>query len=146
MLSVTRLYGLAGEGVWAYSPAWIDSLTRLVQQLRGSGAHVLVLGPIPNPRSMCRSACPVILTTSWPATAPRSTVVNEAGIAAEAAATKASGGQYDDLTELFCAADRCPVIVGNTLVYRDQVHLTRDYSLLLAPVIGALADRALISS
>jgi hypothetical protein len=73
----------------------------------------------------------------------RSTAVNEPGIAAESAATKAGGGQYADITELFCTADRCPVIVGNTLVYVDWSHLTREYSRLLAPVIGALADRAL---
>ena len=69
--------------------------------------------------------------------------MNQPGIAAESAATKAGGGQYADLTELFCAADRCPVIVGNTLVYVDAYHLTFEYSRLLAPVIGALADRAL---
>ncbi len=45
-------------------------------------------------------------------------------------------------TELFCTAERCPVIVGNTLVYLDRNHLTVDYSGLLAPAIGALADRA----
>ena len=81
--------------------------------------------------------------TRRPARRHRSTAVNEPGIAAETAATKAGGGQYADLTELFCTADRCPVIVGNTLVYFDQSHLTAEYSQLLAPVIGALADRAL---
>ncbi len=74
----------------------------------------------------------------------RSTAVNDPGIAAEAAATKAGGGQYADVTALFCTADRCPVIVGNTLVYLDENHLTPKYSQLLAPVIGALADRALV--
>jgi hypothetical protein len=73
----------------------------------------------------------------------RSTAVNQAGIAAESAATQAGGGHYTDLTELFCTADRCPVIVGNTLVYVDWCHLTLEYSRLLAPVIGTLADRAL---
>ena len=71
--------------------------------------------------------------------------MNEPGIAAETAATKAGGGQYADLTALFCTADRCPVIVGNTLVYLDKSHLTFEYSRLLAPVIGALADRALVN-
>ena len=69
--------------------------------------------------------------------------VNQPGIAAESSATNAGGGQYADLTELFCTADRCPVIVGNTLVYVDVDHLTVEYSRLLAPVMGALADRAL---
>ena len=64
-------------------------------------------------------------------------------IAAESAVTAAAGGQYADLTDLFCTADRCPVIVGNTLVYIDWSHLRLQYSQLLAPAIGALADRAL---
>jgi hypothetical protein len=73
---------------------------------------------------------------------PRSVAVNQAGIAAEAAATRAGGGQYADITALFCTAQRCPVIVGNALVYRDDNHLTIEYAQVLAPVLGALADRA----
>jgi hypothetical protein len=69
--------------------------------------------------------------------------VNQPGIATESAATKAGGVRYVDLTELFCTADRCPVIVGNSLVYVDEVHVSLQYSRLLAPVMGALADRAL---
>ena len=52
----------------------------------------------------------------------RATSVNESGIAAESAATTAGGGQYTDLTDLFCTTDLCPVIVGNTLVYMDETH------------------------
>ena len=33
--------------------------------------------------------------------------------------------------------------IGNTLVYIDQEHMTLEYSRLLAPAIGTLADRAL---
>ena len=74
----------------------------------------------------------------------RSVAVNEPGIAAESAAVKAGGGQYADLTDLFCTAERCPVIVGNTLVYYRPSSMTLEYSGLLAPVLGALADRALV--
>jgi len=69
--------------------------------------------------------------------------VNKSGIATEAAATAAGGGQYVDLSDLFCTADRCPTVVGNTLVYSDQNHMTAAYSLVLAPVIGTLAARTL---
>jgi hypothetical protein len=68
--------------------------------------------------------------------------VNQSGIAAEAAATKSGGGQYADVSDLFCTA-RCPVIVGNTLVYMDVSHLTLQFSRQLAPAIGALVDREL---
>ena len=94
---------------------------------------------------MCRLACPAHLDDVMSACVPRrSKAVNESGIAAESAATKAGGGHYADLTELFCTTDRCPVIVGNTLVYVDSSHLTLEYSRLLAPVMGALADRTLV--
>ena len=114
-----------------------------MQQLRGTGAHVLVLGPIPDPHSVVPICLSGHLDDATACSPPRSTAVNAAGIAAESAATQAGGGQYADLTELFCTAERCPVIVGNTLVYFDWSHLTLEYSRLLAPAIGALADRAL---
>jgi hypothetical protein len=76
-------------------------------------------------------------------TSKTSTAVNKTGIAAEAAETTAGGGQYADLTNLFCTSEVCPVIVGNTLVYADWSHMTFEYSRQLAPALAALADRAL---
>jgi peptidoglycan/LPS O-acetylase OafA/YrhL len=146
VVSMWRRYGAAygfPSGFTSYDPAWIDSLTRLVQQLRGTGAEVLVLGPIPDPHSVVPICLSGHLDDATACAPPRSTAVNGPGIADESAATNAGGGQYADVTELFCTAERCPVIVGNTLVYFDKVHLTVEYSRLLAPVIGALADRAL---
>jgi peptidoglycan/LPS O-acetylase OafA/YrhL len=149
VVSMWRGYGAANgypAGFTSYDPAWIDSLTRLVQQLRGTGAQVLVLGPIPDPHSVVPICLSGHLDDATACSPPRSTAVNASGIAAESAAAKAGGGQYADVTELFCTADRCPVIVGNTLVYFDMRHLTVEYSRLLAPVIGALVDRALAGS
>jgi peptidoglycan/LPS O-acetylase OafA/YrhL len=149
VVSMWRRYGNDygySAGFTSYDPAWVNSLTNLVQQLRDTDAKVLVLGSIPDPRSeptICLSGHLDDVTACTP---PRSTAVNESGIAAESAATQAGGGQYADLTDLFCTTDRCPVIVGNTLVYLDKNHLTVEYSRLLAPVIGALADRALAHS
>jgi peptidoglycan/LPS O-acetylase OafA/YrhL len=145
VVSMFRGYGADESltGFHSYDPAWIDSLTRLVQQLRGTGAKVLVLGPVPDPHFAVPICLSGHLDDATACSPPRSTAVNESGIAAESAATKAGGGQYADLTELFCTTDRCPVIVGNTLVYFDWYHLTVEYARALAPVIGALADRTL---
>ncbi len=145
LLSMWRRYGVDGwlSGFTSYDPAWIDSLTRLVQQMRGTGAQVLVLGPIPDPHSVVPDCLSGHLDDATACSPPRATAVNQPGIAAEAAATQAGGGQYADLTDLFCTAHRCPVIVGNTLVYLDRDHVTFEYSRQLGPVVGALADRAL---
>jgi hypothetical protein len=128
----------------SYDPAWIDRLTRLVQQLRGTGAQVLVLGPIPDPQSVVPNCLSLHLDDATACSPLRSEAVNDAGIAAEAAAVKAGGGQYADVTELFCTAENCPAIVGNSLVYFNQNHLTLEYARLLGPVLGTLADRALV--
>ncbi|MCV7397490.1 acyltransferase family protein [Mycobacterium paraseoulense] len=127
-----------------YGRAWNDSLTRLLRELRGTGANVLVLGPIPDLHSDVPECLSVHLDDATACSSPRTTAVDEPGMAAESAATKAAGGQYADVTELFCTADRCPAFVGNTLVYHNEFHLTSRYAQLLAPVIDALADRAVV--
>ncbi len=143
VVSMYRGYGGQGYLPESYGRAWSDGLTALVQQLRGIGADVLVLGPIPAQRTVVPICLSDHLDDATACAPPRSTAVNQAGIAAERAATMAGGGRYADLTELFCAADRCPVIVGNTLVYFDRIHLTIEYARALAPAMGALADRTL---
>ncbi len=103
-----------------------------------------VLGPVPDPHTVVPICLSGHLDDAAASSPPRSTAVNQPGIAAEsAAATKAGGGQYDDVTELFCTTDRCPIIVGNTLVYFDRIHVTIEYARALAPVMGALVDRTL---
>ncbi|BBX09167.1 acyltransferase family protein [Mycolicibacterium aichiense] len=149
VVTMWRQYGPGSgypAGLTSYSASWNDSLTRLVRQLRDAGAQVLVLGPIPDPHSVPPICLSGHLADATACSASRSRAVDEAGIAAEAAATTAGGGQYADITDLFCTAERCPAIVGNTLVYLDKNHLTIEYVRLLAPALGALADRALAIS
>ena len=145
VLSLWRGYGSPDwpSGFTSYDRAWLDSLTRIVKQLRDMGSQVLVLGPIPSPDKTVPVCLSGHLNDATACTPKRSTAVNASGVAAEAAAVKAGGAQYADITDLFCTADRCPVIVGNTLVYFDWSHMTVEYSRVLGPVIGALADRAL---
>ncbi len=142
-LSMSRNYNDESYGVTPYGPAWIDNLSHMVRELRSIGAKVLVLGPVPNPHlhvPVCLSGHLDDVTACEPT---RAAAVNASGIAAEAAATDAAGGQYVDLTDLFCTVDRCPVIVGNTLVYADEGHVSPEYARLLAPIVGLLAERAL---
>ncbi|MEU2043547.1 acyltransferase family protein [Nocardia niwae] len=142
VVSMSRRYG-GDFGFVSYDPAWIVAVRRLAAELRAMGAGVLVLGGIPDPQGTVPS-CVADHLDDVSACAPARTVaVDDAGIAAEHAAATAGGGQYADLTALFCTTARCPVIVGNALVYRDDNHLTISYATTLAPVMGALADRAL---
>jgi peptidoglycan/LPS O-acetylase OafA/YrhL len=143
VVSVLRQYSAGSwqSGFSPYDQVWLDSLTRLVKELRSAGSRVLVLGPNPSPNTPVPTCLSGHLDDATACAPSRSTAVNKAGIAAEAAATQAAGGHYADVTDLFCTAERCPVIVGNNLVYLDDSHLSPQYARVLAPAIGALADR-----
>jgi hypothetical protein len=146
VISMWRGYGAGHNwvpGFTSYDSAWNDSLTQLVRQLRETGSQVLVLGPAPDPHGSVPICLSGHLDDATACSPSRSTAVNQTGIAAEDAAATAAGGQYVDVTDLFCTKERCPVVVGDTMVYFDINHLTPEYSRAMAPVMKALADREL---
>ncbi|TFB61011.1 acyltransferase family protein [Cryobacterium sp. Sr3] len=51
-------------------------------------------------------------------------------------ATKRGGGELVDLTRYLCNNHSCPVVIGDTLVYRDSSHLTASFSSLMSDVLG----------
>ncbi|MBU9762352.1 acyltransferase [Mycobacterium sp. TNTM28] len=142
VVDMVRRYG-ADFGFVSYDPAWVDGLRQLVSQLRGTGARVLVLGPVPDPHTTVPTCLSAHMDDATACAPERSTAMNDKGIAAEMAAVRAGGGQYARLDQYFCTDRRCPVIVGNTLVFRDDNHITAEYSELLSPVLAHLAESAL---
>ncbi|GAA5202334.1 acyltransferase family protein [Microbacterium jejuense] len=67
---------------------------------------------------------------------PRSVALAGDARAAEVRATAARGIPLLDLNGYLCDAERCPPILGNTLVYRDSHHLTAAISADLSGVLG----------
>ena len=145
VVSLWRGYGTdeSLSGYRAFDESWIRAMAALVEDIRHNGSTVLVLGPVPDPHFVVPICLSGYLNSAHNCELDRHAAVRERGIVTEDKATLRSGGHYADLTDLFCASDRCPVIVGNTLVYIDEDHLTLEYARALAPAIGALADRAL---
>jgi peptidoglycan/LPS O-acetylase OafA/YrhL len=143
VVDMSRRYG-ADFGFAAYDRAWLEALTRMVARLRATGAHVLVLGPVPDPHGTVPTCVSGHLDDVGACTPSRPAALNDNGIRAEAVAVAAGGGSYADLSDLFCTVDRCPVIVGNTLVYRDDNHITGEYSQVLAPLIAGMVEHALL--
>lgn len=41
-----------------------------------------------------------------------------------------------DTSNWFCIDDFCPPVIGNIYVYRDGNHMSDDYALSLAPLLG----------
>ncbi len=92
--------------------------------------------------------------TAWPpGNAPECAAVNPRGLSTKcarpvakaiaeptrrglvAAAAREAGLKVVDPTPWFCT-DRCPIVVGNLLVFKDNSHLTLAYARALEPVIG----------
>jgi peptidoglycan/LPS O-acetylase OafA/YrhL len=132
-------------GFTVYSQQWLDALIRTVADLRATGATVLVMGPAPYPQMNVPTCLSGHLDSAGACGLARAAALDDAGIAAEAAAASAGGGRYADVSGLFCTSDRCPVVVGNQLVYRDDNHITLEYARWLSPVVGALVDRTMAS-
>lgn len=114
--------------------AWTSGLADFLGQLRAATPKVVVLGPPPRSGNLqscvTRLSAPVDCTTAvatdW-----------RAFRAAEARAAAQSGAGYVDPEPWFCAAGRCPAVVGSTPVYTDGRHLTAAYSRRLAPQLFA---------
>lgn len=141
VLDMVRRY-TPDYGFTVYGPEWLAALRSTVADLRATGAVVLVLGPVPDPHGNVPT-CLSDHLDSVPACSPeRAVAVDEAGVAAEAEATAGGGGEYAELTDLFCTDATCPVVVGNLLVFRDDNHVSIDYARFLAPVLGAVVDRS----
>jgi hypothetical protein len=149
VVSSARAYGSDGLGVWGksgfdnFDDGWVAGLGSLTSQMRALGSQVLVLGPTPGASGLVPVCLSAHMDDPVACFFPLPRWASPAGIARERAAVEGSGGQYADTTELFCARGQCSVIVGNVMVFYDSLHLSREYSLTLAPVMGALADRAL---
>ncbi|OBB57632.1 acyltransferase [Mycobacterium sp. 852013-51886_SCH5428379] len=142
VVDMSRRYG-GDFGFTTYDPAWLDGLSRLVIRLRATGATVLVLGPAPDPQSTVPICLSGHIDDVGACTPARNVAVDAGGVTAESATVAAAGGRYAELTDLFCTEAVCPVIVGNTLVYRDDNHITGEYAELTAPVLAEVTRQVM---
>ncbi len=51
-----------------------------------------------------------------------------------------AGGHYVDPVDMVCPDGRCPVVVGNLLVFKDRHHLTSEFSKSLAEPLAGLLE------
>jgi hypothetical protein len=149
VLATSRGYGRGGIGIWSqaefqlYDSAWLEQLSDFVRQIRSLGSELLVLGPAPGSQVVTPICLSGNLEDAARCEYPPGEAIESPRRKDEKQAVLANGGHYYDLDELFCTGPRCPVVVGNTMVFYDGGHLTREYSRLLSPALGALTDRAL---
>ncbi|MEV6298627.1 acyltransferase family protein [Actinoplanes sp. NPDC051861] len=114
---------------------WRTGWARTLGELKRGGRKVVLLGDTPffaGEPADCLTGNPKAIGGC---AAPADTVLTEpAWREIQRAAAVAAGVPVIDPVPWLCAA-RCPLVVGNTLVYRDSNHLTEAYARLLTPML-----------
>jgi len=120
------------DRVW--TAAWLAT----ARQLRSAGTRLVVISDTPRPvrgALGCLSAHPHDVGRC---ARPADRAVSETRRRAMVAdALTRAGVTVIDPVPWFCTASVCPVVVGDTLVYKDGSHMTTAYAEALAPVLGA---------
>jgi hypothetical protein len=133
--SAIRVDPSAGDDpIAALEDGWVATLTRLGR----TGAAVTLLSDTPYADELvpdCLSA--------HPDDAGACTMARQEGIrfqhsTIEAQAAHDAGVRYLRTESLLCGPTRCPVIVGDLLVYRDTSHMTTPFSEWLSAPLAAL--------
>ncbi|GAA1878447.1 acyltransferase family protein [Lapillicoccus jejuensis] len=127
------------------SPALFAAATvGTLERLRAAGVpRVAVVGEIPTPGVDVPACLAAHLDDVSACTFERSRALPFPDRhAAVASALARAGIPVLELVPLLCGETRCPVVVGDLLVYRNESHVTVPWSLYLTPVLRPLLDGA----
>ncbi|QEO08619.1 acyltransferase family protein [Protaetiibacter larvae] len=107
-------------------------------RLQAAGKTVIALRDIPGTTAGDIPACiDASNGIDDPCTTPRADALPADVLAA---AARASGAGYVDLSDRFCDAERCHAVIGEVIVYSDDNHVTRTFARSLRPeLLAALA-------
>ncbi len=129
------LEGVATSEADAVVPAVAAGFERTVRALRPHAARTVVLGDTPRrdtEPAQCLGTRGATLADCLSAPRDRARAIAE-GMRAAAATTRV---EFVDTYPWLCAADLCPLVVGDVLTVRDHHHLTTVYARLLAEPLG----------
>jgi peptidoglycan/LPS O-acetylase OafA/YrhL len=107
----------------------IEGLAQRLELLQAAGLTPVVIRDTPLPTENvpdCLGRRDDVLACS-----PPRSEMERADVQREAA--EAVGAGYVDLTDFICTPEICPAVVGSTLVWRDNSHLTSFYARALIP-------------
>jgi len=119
---------------FASAEQWRTGLEPVLNDLAASGARLIVLGDMPvlsKPAPECLAAHQQDIAQCR---TPRAKALEHVYHEAEQGAATATHATYVDPTDWFCT-EICPPIVGRTLVYRNQYHISATYAEFLAGAV-----------
>jgi peptidoglycan/LPS O-acetylase OafA/YrhL len=135
VVSQSAGHRLTGRDISASIPVIAQGLRRTWHELSRAGIEIAVMRHTPvQSRSVleCLSSADASIE-KCSATRERALV----GGPMDVAARDNPEVRLIDMTDQFCSAPLCPVVIGNVLVYSDGHHLTATYARTLAPMLEA---------
>ncbi len=128
------------KNTFASAAQWQAGMTATLNKLKAPNTKLVILGDIPVLQQSAPDCLAAHESAVQSCATPRAQALNGVLHGAEIAAAKATGARRIDVTNWLCAAT-CPPIINNILVYRNQFHISRTYSLYLAGVLRAAVLR-----
>jgi hypothetical protein len=126
---------------------WRDGLRRTYQTLSAAGLETIVIRGTPRPgfdvpSCLSRMASNAPLRVK-PCVYDRAGSLSPLAVAAQDdAAHGLRHIAFVDVNDRVCATPSCPVVQRGIIVFQDDGHLTRTFSLATAPVLAARIDAA----
>lgn len=120
-----------------YGNTWENGMAATFRALHRSAHRVLFISDVPRLAQSAPDCVSGHLSDVRPCTTPRRVALYYPKAKAQDLAL-ARRYQIDsiDPTAWFCTPTRCPVIVGNILLYRDDAHMVPAWSRFIAPVLA----------
>jgi hypothetical protein len=135
---VAGFYSFVGPG---NDQSLSDGLDAVVGGIKKQSKRVVIIGDVPE-----RDRQPVDCLLAPHASAAGcsdSLTPNEAELTSLMAQLAESDGVgFIDTTGWFCYEGQCPLVVANTITYRDFNHVSRTYALALSEAFRAAFNRA----
>ncbi|MDA8297514.1 MAG: acyltransferase family protein [Actinomycetota bacterium] len=120
-----------------HTSAWDNGLVALFSALRADRSTTVFISDTPTLSDLVPDCVSGHLSDAAACTTPRAAAIKDLRAKREELAiAKRYGATTIDPMNWFCTATRCPVIVGNILLYRDDAHMTPQWSEFIAPVLG----------
>lgn len=117
--------------------SWGEGAEATFAFLRSHSQHVLFISDTPTMSEDVPDCLSGHLGDAAACATPRGKALQLPTIKQEDAAAAADeGAEVLDPTSWFCTRTECPAVVGNIVVYRDDAHMTPEYSRFLAPVLA----------
>jgi peptidoglycan/LPS O-acetylase OafA/YrhL len=120
-----------------FGSTWQNGLAAIFRFLHNSASHVVFISDTPTLRQLAPDCVAGHISDVRPCTTPRHAAIRLQDVKSQELEL-ARKEQIDsiDPTAWFCAPTKCPVIVGNILLYRDNAHMSPAWSRFIAPVLA----------